>query len=359
MKICFFADGQSPHTVKWCEHFERLGHDVHLISFRKCNIPGVSVHFVNVGTLNVKGGNWKVLFTVLKVRILLKKIKPDVLHAHYATSYGIVAALTNYHPLVISGWGSDILVSPKSSKIMRCLIQWALKKSDAITIVAEHMRESLVSLGVPPSKINIITHGIKTNVFCKKEVQKHDVFTFVCSRNFEPLYNHIQLLEAFEILMNKGLNVNLKLIGEGSLKEDLIHWVDHRNLGKNIYFQGRISQEEMALELNKAHVFVTVSTTDGDVVSLVEAIACGNYCIGSDIPANKNWIEHNVNGLIVPLFDKETLANAMIASLENYSRLTEEAMDLNRKIIETTGNWNSNMALAEKLYFNLMQDGIN
>jgi len=49
----------------------------------------------------------------------------------------------------------------------------------------------------------------------------------------------------------------------------------------------------------------------------------------------------------------------MIASLENYSRLTEEAMDLNRKIIETTGNWNSNMALAEKLYFNLMQDGIN
>lgn len=355
MKICFFADGQSSHTIKWCEHFQRLGHEVHLITFRNSSIEGVSVHYINVGSIQVKGGNWKVLLKFFKVRLLLKKIKPDILHAHYATSYGITAALTNFHPLIISGWGSDILVSPKSSKIMYNLIKWALNKSEAITIVADHMLESVVSLGVPQSKVKIITHGINTNLFHKKEVEKHEVFTFVCTRNLEPLYNHIQLLEAFEILIKKGLKVNLILIGDGSLKKELMSWVEHRNLGKNIHFLGRISQKEMVLELNRAHVFVTVSTTDGDVVSLVEAIACGNYCIGSDIPANKCWIQHNLNGLIVPLFDKEELAKAMIESMDNFSKPTEESIEFNRNIIEKRGNWNSNMILAENLYFELIK----
>jgi glycosyltransferase involved in cell wall biosynthesis len=355
MKICFFADGQSSHTVKWCEHFQRLGHEVHLISFRNCNIEGVFVHYINSGNINVKGGNWKVLLKFFKVRLLLKKIKPDILHAHYATSYGITAALTNFHPLIISGWGSDILVSTKSSKIMRYLIKWALKKSDAVTIVADHMLESVVSLGIPQSKVKIITHGINTNLFHKIQVEKHKKFTFVCTRNLEPLYNHIQLLEAFEILIDKGVKVDLILIGDGSLKKDLIAWVEQRNLLQKIRFLGRISQEEMLLELNKSHVFITVSTTDGDVVSLVEAIACGNYCIASDIPANRSWIKHNVNGLIVPLFDKEALANAMIESIKNYSCISDEAIILNKSIIENRGNWNSNMILAENLYNELIK----
>lgn len=355
MKICFFADGQSSHTVKWCEHFQRLGHEVHLITFRNSSIEGVSVHYINVGNIHVKGGNWKVLLKFFKVRLLLKEIKPDIFHAHYATSYGITAALANFHPLIISGWGSDILVSPKSSKIMFYFIKWALKKSDAITIVADHMLDSVVSLGIPQSKVNIITHGINTNLFHKKEVEKHEEFTFVCTRNLEPLYNHIQLLEAFEILVKKGLNVNLILIGDGSLKKDLIKWVEHRNLKQNIRFLGRISQEEMVVELNKAHVFVTTSTSDGDVVSLVEAIACGNYCIGSDIPANRNWIKHNINGLIIPLFDNEALANAMVESMVNSIRPTKESIELNRNIIENKGNWNSNMLLAESLYCELIE----
>ena len=51
MKICYFADGQSIHTQKWCTHFANLGHEVHLITFRDCRIDRVHVHFLNVGTI--------------------------------------------------------------------------------------------------------------------------------------------------------------------------------------------------------------------------------------------------------------------------------------------------------------------
>lgn len=359
MKICYFADGQSIHTQKWCTHFAKLGHEVHLLTFRDCRIDNVHVHFLNVGSIASAGGNWRTLLTFRLIQRILRKMKPDVFHAQYATSYGITGALVNYHPFIISGWGSDVLISPNSSKVLRFLLKWAFRRADAITVVAKHMVQSVCDLGVKPEKIQVITHGINTALFYDQQLKKHDDFTLICTRNLEPLYNHIQLIDAFEKAQKTIPQMKLRILGDGSMRKELEELVLARNLDEQIKFIGRVSQEEMAVELNKAHVFVTVSTTDGDVVSLVEAIACGNFCIVSDIPANCNWITDGENGLIIPLFDTEQLALAIIESIQKYHEMSTEAIIMNKKIIEHKGNWNSNMLLAEKLYLTIMKPNIS
>src|ERR1041385_3957155 len=115
MRICYFADAISIHTKRWCSHFASLGHEVHLVSFRKADIPNVTFHLLDAGNIDVRGGNWKVLLQYKKLRKILKEIKPDVLHAHYATSYGTVGALAGFHPYIITTLGSDVLISPKQS----------------------------------------------------------------------------------------------------------------------------------------------------------------------------------------------------------------------------------------------------
>jgi glycosyltransferase involved in cell wall biosynthesis len=355
MKICYFADGQSTHTQKWCTHFAEMGHEVHLITFRDCRIDRVHVHFLNIGTIAVSGGNWRTLFAFRIVQRILKKIKPDVFHAQYATSYGITAALVNFHPFIISGWGSDVLISPKSSKILRFLLKWAFKRADAITVVAKHMVKAVYDLGVSSEKVHVITHGINSNLYYDQKIDKQEDFTLICTRNLEPLYNHIQLIDAFEISQKKIPQLKLRILGDGSMRHELEQKVLEKKLEKQVEFIGRVSQEEMAIELNKAHVFVTVSTTDGDVVSLVEAIACGNYCIVSDIPANHNWIEEGVNGFFVPLYDAPFLAERIENVYQDYSNKKKLGSELNSKIVHSTGNWDKNMGNAEKLYSQLVK----
>ena len=350
MKICYFADGQSTHTQKWCTHFAEMGHEVHLITFRDCRIDRVHVHFLNIGTIAVSGGNWRTLFAFRIVQRILKKIKPDVFHAQYATSYGITGALVNFHPFIISGWGSDILISPKSSKVIRFLLKWAFRRADAITVVAKHMVQAVCDLGVRREKVHVITHGINTKLFFDQKLDKQEDFTLICTRNLEPLYNHIQLIDAFEIVQEKIPQLKLRILGDGSMRDKLEGIVKSKKLDKHIEFMGRVSQEEMAVELNKAHVFVTVSTTDGDVVSLVEAIACGNFCIVSDIPANCNWITDGENGLIIRLFDVEQLAEAIEKSFANYELYKTLSFSRNEEIISSEGNWDKNMEHAQKLY---------
>ena len=128
MKICFFANGGSIHTVRWCTHFQKLGHEVHLISFENAEIPEVKIHFIDIGNVNVHGGNWKVLLKYRKIKRLLKVIKPDIFHALYATSYGITGALCGFQPFIITALGTDVLISPKESFMYRILLRYAFSK---------------------------------------------------------------------------------------------------------------------------------------------------------------------------------------------------------------------------------------
>ena len=57
---------------------------------------------------------------------------PDILHAHFATSYALVAALAGFHPFIVSVWGSDIYLYPQKSRLNRAVVEYSLHKADKI-----------------------------------------------------------------------------------------------------------------------------------------------------------------------------------------------------------------------------------
>jgi L-malate glycosyltransferase len=354
MKLCYFGDGQSVHVKKWCVHFSNLGYEVHLITFRNTTITNVTVHFINAGDIRSKGGNWKTLLQFRKIRTLLKKINPDIFHAHYATSYGITAALVNFQPFIISTWGSDILIAPKRSWILKQLIKWALRKSDAVTVVAEHMVKNINELSVKNDKIHVITHGIDVQLFKNKSLERYHDFTLVCNRGLEPIYNHKTLIETFEIIKALKQNIKLIIVGDGSLRAEIEETVKQKDLNSIISFTGQQTQLEMVDVLNKTHLYISLSKSDGDVVSMVEAMSCGNFCIGSDIAGNRNWITDSINGCLVPLFDPQKIAKTIIDVKNNYEQYQQEAAPINAEIVNTRGNWNSNMNSALSIYKTLI-----
>ena len=67
------------------------------------------------------------------LRRLLRRLAPDLLHAHYASGYGTTAALAGFHPLVLSVWGSDVYEFPQRSRWARRWLVHNLRCADMVT----------------------------------------------------------------------------------------------------------------------------------------------------------------------------------------------------------------------------------
>ena len=111
MKICFVGWGDHVHLERWAGYFANQGLEVSVISMSgPGDYPkGVSQYLLGLAQ---RGPRWK----VLKLRYLLWKIKPDVVHVHWAHFANLLAKAWS-GPLVVTAWGSDILrLSPGTSE---------------------------------------------------------------------------------------------------------------------------------------------------------------------------------------------------------------------------------------------------
>jgi len=148
MRICFVAEAPFIHTRKWTEYFVNQGHEVHIISLRDDKIAGATVHAVKNGF-----GKLAYLLALPQVKQLIQALKPHILHAHHVTSYGLLAAISGFQPLFVTCHGSDVLVSPKHSLLLREVVRYVLTKAVRVTSVAQHMTKELIKMGVEQAKI--------------------------------------------------------------------------------------------------------------------------------------------------------------------------------------------------------------
>ena len=355
MKICFFANGGSIHTVRWCTHFQKLGHEVHLISFENVVIPTVKIHFIDIGNVNVHGGNWKVLFKYRKIKRLLKVIKPDIFHALYATSYGITGALCGFQPFIITALGTDVLISPKESLMYRILLRYAFSKARWITAMSDFMKKEIVGLNVSENKISVVPFGIDPLIFNDNNRSlPTNKFVVTSTRNFESIYNIEHLIEAIAKIRNEIPNLHLNLIGIGSLKKKFEDQILKLQLVSLVSFFGKLSQPEIAKTFDETHVFVSVSLSDGNNISLNEAMASSVLCIATNIPANTQWIKDGENGFLVEINDVNSLAQKIIDAYRTYNQLQSKFVPLNKSIILDRCIWASNMKRVEDKYKSLI-----
>lgn len=351
MRICYLADGQSIHTRRWCDHFSQLGYDIHLITFRDAKIENTTVHFVDTGEVSVDGGNWRVLLRIAAIKKILRQIKPDILHAQYATSYGLAGALSGFHPYIATALGSDVLITPQKSVLYRVLVRYAVKQADWVTAMADHMKDVIINLGVDSRKVTIIRFGIDPIVFNHNNRRvSQDKFIITSTRNFEPVYNIELLLDALNLVKERIPGLCVNLIGDGSLRNQLESKTRVLGLKETIRFHGKISQNEIAAILNRSHLFVTTSLSDGNNVSLNEAMACGAFSLASDILANRQWINESVNGFLIPTDKPEILADRIVYVYKNYKALEKNAIRFNDNIIFEKALWSANMAIVEDKY---------
>jgi glycosyltransferase involved in cell wall biosynthesis len=351
MRILYVSDAASVHTQRWALAFRDLGAEVLVASFRPAQIAGVAVHRLPTAGLGRVG----YLLALPALRHLAAAFKPDVVHAQYLTSYGFLAAAAGMRPLVVTAWGSDALVSPRESRLARWLAGRALRSADAVTTVAEHMNAAVIALGAPADRVQAVPFGVDTALFRPPATPPATPppLRIVSTRNFAPVYSVHTVVEAACLLQARGLVLALDLVGAGPLEAALRAQVQAAGLQAVTTFHGHVSHPQLVALLGAAHVFVSSAVSDGNNVSLNEAMACGCLPVATEIAANAQWITHGRNGLLFPPGDAAALAEAIDRAAADAPWRAAAAL-VNRGIVEERADWRANVQCMRAIYDRLM-----
>ena len=346
-RILYVADAASIHTRRWAEHYRDRGWDVQIASFRDAVIPGVQVHKLSTGGLGRAG----YFLAIPVLQHIVRYLRPDVVHAHYLTSYGFLAAWAGLRPLVVTAWGSDALIAPKKSRLMRYFASYAVKNADVVTTLANHMNASVSDLGVPLEQITSTPFGVDAQFFRlpSPENLERQPLRLICTRNFDFVYDVGTLVRALAQVIDSGRLLVVDLIGDGPLRDSLVALVREMKLESHINFHGHVDHKALAGLLAGSDIFVTPALSDGNNVSLNEAMACGCFPIASNIPANAQWITDGLNGYLYPAGDVTRLVDAIEMAMEK-KELRLSARSLNRTIVETKVDWRICVKRMDDIY---------
>lgn len=350
LQIVFLASANSVHSYKWVKYFADRGHNVHWVSF-KSNTQGQidGVFFYKIKSFFP--------FNFFQLKKIIKKVKPDIFHAHYAGVNGFLASLVSFHPFVLTAWGSDILIAGKHF-IKKFFVEYALKKADLITCDAKHMQNAIEKMGVSISKIKIIYFGVDVLRFSPGEKSKElskkleilNCPTIISLRSLESVYNIETLITAIPLVLKEIPETKFIIAGRGSEAEKLKNLAESLKVSNSIRFIEWIEQNNLPNYLKVADIYVSTSLSDAGIASsTAEAMACGICPIITDFGDNKDWVKDGENGFLMPLKDYKFLAQKIIYLLKNPEKRLELGNNA-RGVIEKRNNYYSEMAKMENLY---------
>jgi glycosyltransferase involved in cell wall biosynthesis len=349
LRLLVLADGSSIHTEKWVRGLADTGPiELRLVTMNSAGVRAGLRDILGVrgidefyaGAVKTGGGNWRYLLNLPKVVRAVRRMKPDAIVAIYLSSYGLMGAIAKgdavlAHVVI----GSDVMSAPGRSRVYNMLARWTLARGDLCVCASQTLTARVSAIAKAP------TEGILTQQYGLEDwVLRHPVlpktYDFVSNRAWVPNSQIPMLLRTFARLRAPR---TLALVGGGPPLETEIRAMatdDPRVIPLGI-LEHRQNVEVVA----RSAFYLSMTASDGASVSLMEAMAVGAIPVVSDIEPNREWVEHGVNGALIPL-DDELAAVARIESfLARPGVELDEIRRRNREIIRERGSLTRNMSM--------------
>jgi L-malate glycosyltransferase len=364
MKILLLADIGSSHTEKWALGLASKGIEVGLFSFN-CpknkwfeGVEHITIVFhpddqLSGNKLTEKLGYFKFL-PVLKAK--LKQFQPDILHAHYASSYGLIGALSRFQPFVISVWGSDVFDFPKKGFIKKFLLKYALSKPVLVCSTSHCMKEE--ALLYTSKKIKVIPFGIDTLKFKRSEneiaLKSQEKLVLGNIKSLEKIYGIDVLIHSFDQFVSKypNLNVELLIVGDGTKRTEYEKLVASLGLTDKVVFTGRINHNEIPDYHRKIDIFMCLSSIENESfgVSLVEAMSSGSVVIASNVKGFSEVLDYGENyGYLVEKNNPSAVVKILDEILSDKNEALKKTIAARQRVLELY-DWNDNLNAMITVY---------
>lgn len=320
-------------------------------------------------------GYFSGILWLFQVRKLVKKIKPDILHAHYIGVPAYLGVASGFHPLILTAWGSDVLDAPKSSRLTAFMVKFVLGKADITLTTSDYLKEYLLEkFSVNEDRLLTMPWGIDLVIFYRgytsevKELRTElgiddGSFVILSPRNLKDLYRIQLIVQAMPVILAKYPNVILLILKGAAQDREYENGIEQLavklGVNRNVsLIRGGKKPQEMAVLYNASDAFVSIPRTDGFASTIMEGMTCGVIPIVGDLIVYHQYLKHDQNALFVNPEDPQDIADKLIYCIE-HCELKEKFYDINVKIIEEREDWNKNAKQMEELYEKLLIRNLN
>lgn len=354
-RICLLADADSIHTRKWIDYFSSIdNYEIHIISMRSTKYKyksNVTLHIIEPSFKN----KLSYFLNITAIKKLVNEINPDLLHSHYATSYGLYGRMCNFHPFIISVWGSDVYEFPNKGIFNKTLLKYILAGADKVCSTSKNMAQETSKYYRP--QINVTPFGVNIDKFINnKSILQNDFITIGVNKNLESIYGINYLIEAFSILCDElsELDLRLLIVGNGTEKTNLEEQCRKLGVSKKVTFTGAVDNTKIPDLLNEMDLVCIPSISESFGVAAVEAGACGRPVICTNVGGLKEIIFDNYNGFLVSPASILELKDKIKFTIINKPLMHEFSKNAREYVLKNY-NWEKNAAIMKKIYEEVME----
>lgn len=316
VRIALLGAGNSVHLRQWAEQLARRGHQIDVLTLHpwEAAVPvGVDVH-------QLTGRGPAAYATAAReARRLVDELRPEVVHAHYATGYGYLGRRLGRGPLVISVYGSDVYDFPGRSSWRRRFLLANLDRAAVVCSTSHAMARRLVELGFAAERIRVVPFGVDTDRFDPGRRRPHDGLVVGTVKKLEPTYGIDVLLRAFaEVVAGApDLGARLEVVGPGYQRPALERLAEQLGVADRVTFAGAVPHDEVPDRLGGFDVYVALSRQESFGLAAVEASAVGLPVVVSDAVGLAEVVRDGETGIVVPIDDPAAAGRAITRLLRD------------------------------------------
>ena len=342
MKICFIGNLRSTHFRTLCNFFKKK-HDVHAITWEG-DLKGVTVHRI---LRNLYGFP----INLFLVKSIIKKIKPDVVHAQYLPNAGVYGAFSGFSPFFADPMGGEIATNCWWKLLLN---RYVFKKVDALFTHEKIAAKRLRDLGYK-GKLIVKARGIDLKKFKKRNVRKKDLI--VICRHIEPKYNTHVFFKAIKHVVKKYPDMKFLCISQWidkKYKKKIEKIIKNNGIENNVKIVGFIKDfDKFRDTIASARIVIDTFSTELPGLGLgygdIESISLGTPVIASKRPVlmlkDPKWFY----GLMYNNKNEKDLAKKIIYLLDN-KKLQKDMVRKGQKTIKKHFNMEKNISEMEKIF---------
>ncbi len=301
------------------------GHEVHLMSYGNPirltrDLPGIHYHQVVVQEYPLFRYPPYALALSAKMAEVVEESNLDILHVHYAIPHAASAIMarsmcrSSNVRVVVTLHGTDITIVGNDPAYRR-VTRYCIEEADAVTAVSQSLAEETTNSLSVDAPITVVSNFVDLNRFRRPEGRGPIEPTCLHVSNFRPVKRVMDLVRAFSIAVDRGVEGRLVLVGEGPDRPAAQALT--RDLGVSARVEFRGPQDDIETILSGASVFALPSEYESFGLAALEAMACGVPVLATRTGGVPEVVEDGKTGILCGVGDVESLAAGLCQLLNN------------------------------------------
>ncbi len=268
------------------------------------------------------------LSTIKPIRQYLHENQIDLVHTHGVRANLVARTAAKKEGLPVVTTFHSVLRYDYDSVFKALLAKYLTivtnKYTDRFIAISRAIKKEILEMGVPDNKIAVIHNGLDISKYAEprnpletgRELGLNpDKYTVAVIARLHPVKGHQYFLQAAREILNKGVNAQFLIIGEGIYRDKIKLWIKDLGLEEAVIMPGYYSPIENIYGL--CDVLCVPSLMEGLGMVVLEAMHFKVPVVASNIGGIKEIIQDQSNGLLVEPGDYRGLAQGVIRVLSD------------------------------------------